>query len=136
MSTRSRVYTVEGAQRALRKLPKELQTEMRKASQEIAQDIATRAASAARQQGGVARHVAPSIKAKRDRYPVVVLGGTQRLGGPALGAEFGGGARPRTRQFQPHRGTRGYFMFPTVRDRSDEALKSWLDALQKSLDAI
>jgi hypothetical protein len=135
MPIRSRVYTVEGAQRALRQLPKHLQKEMRKASQDIAQDIATAASGMARSQGGVASHVAPSIKAKRDRYPVIVLGGG-RLGGPAYGAEFGGGARPRTRQFEPHRGTRGYFMFPTVRDRSDEAMGAWLKALQKSLDAI
>lgn len=131
MSVRRRVYTIEGAQKALRSLPKHLQKEMRQASKDIAGDVATHAGGAARAQGGVAGHVAPSIKARTDRYPVI------EMRGPAiLGAEFGGGARPRTRQFEPHRGTRGYFLFPTVRERGDEAVDRWLDALQKSLDAI
>jgi hypothetical protein len=46
-------------------------------------------------------------------------GGRIGIGGPsapgALGHEFGGGGRPRTRQFPPHKGKEGYFLFPTIR---------------------
>ncbi|TXH55732.1 MAG: hypothetical protein E6Q97_08210 [Desulfurellales bacterium] len=45
------------------------------------------------------------------------------LGGPsapaALGHEFGGGARPQTRQFPPHRGRDGYFFYPSIREATE-----------------
>lgn len=155
MTVHSRAYTVEGAQAALRRLPRELQGEVRQASRDIASDIASEAERTARAQGGIAAMVAPSIKALTDRYPTIQMGGegrlptsgdgwsrrragrAQRVGALWAGAEFGGGP-PRTPQLasHPHRGTRGYFLYPTVRDRQDEALGRWVDALQNALDAI
>ncbi|HMM41888.1 MAG TPA: hypothetical protein PKA95_08300 [Thermomicrobiales bacterium] len=41
------------------------------------------------------------------------------------GQEFGGGTRPRTRQFPPHRGREGYFLWPTVRRRLRTAFDEW-----------
>lgn len=134
-----RVYTVEGAQAALRRLPRELQKEMREASEDIAQDISIEASSRAQAVGGVAKYVGRTVKAKRDRYPVIVMGGTARslpsggvVGDVWGGAEFGS---KRYRQFAPFN-KRGRFMYPAVRDRGDEAVTRWLDALQASLESI
>jgi hypothetical protein len=127
---------------------------MRDASVRISGSIAKDAAADARSQGGLAAIVAPTIKARRDRYPVVEMGGSKRLprsgdgwrrkrssraqsvGDVIFGSEFGGGARKTTRQFRPHRGTIGYFFYPAVRSGQDEALEQWLDALQSALDRI
>ena len=53
----------------------------------------------------------------------------------ALGAEFGGGRRPRTRQFPEWRGAglgAGYFLYPTVR-----SLDRWIgDTYADALDAV
>lgn len=151
----TRVYTVEGAQRAIAKLPRELQKELRVASKAIASDIASDASARAASQGGVAGLIARYIKARSDRYPVVEMGSRARLPTSGTkwsrkrsgsrqrvvdlmwGAEFGGGP-PRTPQFSnhPHRGTRGYFLYPTVRDRERETLDRWLGALQSALERI
>jgi hypothetical protein len=43
-----------------------------------------------------------------------------------LGAEFGGGRRPSTRQFPPWRGAgrnAGYFVYPTIRGESDDIMR-------------
>jgi hypothetical protein len=155
MAVHGRVYTIEGAQAALKTLPRELQREMREASQDIARDIADEADDRARSVGGVAGLMVGHIKARKDRYPVVQLGDERRLPTSGSGwsrrragrgqrvadlwrgAEFGGGSS-RTPQLanHPHRGTRGYFFYPAVRDRQDEALERWLGALQNSLDKI
>lgn len=151
----TRVYTVEGAQRAIATLPRELQKELRVASKDIASGIASEASDRARSQGGVAGLIARYIKARPDRYPVIEMGSRarlptsgngwsrtrrgsrQRIVDLMYGAEFGGGS-PRTPQFanHPHRGTRGYFLYPTVRDRERETLDRWLDALQSALERI
>lgn len=155
MAVHGRVYTVEGAQAALRRLPREAQKEMRAANQAIATDIARSAEGGARIQGGVAGMLATHVKAVKDRYPTVQLGDEKRLPTSGSGwsrrrsgkgqrandlwkgAEFGGGP-PRTPQLagHPHLGTRGYFFYPAVRDNQDDALRRWTDALQKALDAI
>ncbi len=48
-----------------------------------------------------------------------------------FGAEFGGGATPKTRQFLRHRGQSGYFFWPTVRKRKNEIAKEYLDGLDR-----
>lgn len=70
---------VAGLNRALRKLPKEATAELRHASVDIAQAVAQEAADTARGEGGVASLVAPTIRATRDRVPVVKMGGATRL---------------------------------------------------------
>jgi Holliday junction resolvase RusA-like endonuclease len=53
-----------------------------------------------------------------------------------FGAEFGGGARPRTQQFLRHRGRKGYFFWPTVRKEKDNIAKEYLDAIQRVLNTL
>lgn len=146
--------TIEGLNAALRLLPKEASSKLRDASVEIAAGIASEASGRATSVGGVAALVAPSIRATRDRIPVVKMGGSaglptagngwarsrggarQTIGDVIWGAEFGGGARPSTLQFQPHKGRVGYFLWPTVRDRNQDIHERYSDALLKALEAI
>lgn len=53
----------------------------------------------------------------------VVAGGPKALG--FYGHEFGGGARPTTRQFPVHRGRDGYFLYPVVREEVKNAEEDW-----------
>ena len=53
-----------------------------------------------------------------------------------FGAEFGGGARPTTRQFLRHRGRSGYFFWPTVRKHKADIADAYLGAIQKVLDQL
>ena len=53
-----------------------------------------------------------------------------------FGAEFGGGARPTTRQFLRHRGRSGYFFWPTVRKHKADIADAYLGAIQKVLDGL
>ena len=53
-----------------------------------------------------------------------------------FGAEFGGGARPTTKQFLRHRGRSGYFFWPTVRKHKADIADAYLGAIQKVLDQL
>ena len=127
--------------RAMSRIPKELQKEIRVKAQEIADTEADRIRAAA--STPLERLAAETVKSRRDRVPVNVGGGARRLatrdnrtgtsrpraGDIFFGAEFGGGARPTTQQFQPHRGTEGYFFFPTLREDHGEIMETWLEAV-------
>lgn len=153
--TKTTTYsTVKGLNKALAKLPKEASAELRTASKAIASDIAREAQGRARGQGGIAAIVAPTIRAYRDRVPTIRMGsartlpteGTgwerarsgsrQTIGDVIWGAEFGGQGRSATMQFLPHLGQTGYFLWPTVRDRSDEMQDRYSEALLDALGDI
>lgn len=146
--------TVAGLTRRLRKVPKAANAELRDAAGDIARFVASDAQAGARHVGGVAALVAPAILVGRDRVPVIRLGSTaqlptsgngwerkrqgrrQTLADVAMGAEFGGQGRPSTRQFRPHRGKRGYFLWPAVRQDSDRIQAAYSAALDAALDRI
>lgn len=143
--------TVAGLNRTLRKLPKEASRELRAESKAIARKVATAAASRARTQPGVAKYVAPTIKARSDRVPVVVMGGSTRLPGHTgqnqthqtvgdvwAGAEFGS---RRYTQFQPwtgnqHVGKPGYFLYNTIRENETEIMGDYSDALYRAMKKV
>jgi hypothetical protein len=75
--------------------------------------------------GGVGAHVAPHLRARGGR---IVL---DHPAGP--GAEFGGGARPGTRQFNPYRGHTGYALIPTLRDLNLEVDREIKTLIERSL---
>lgn len=144
---RQTVYrNVAGLNQALRSLPKEASARLRDASVEIAREVAQEASSRALGIGGPAALVAPTIKPTRDRIPVVKMGGSKKLAGRTgvnqtignliWGSEFGGGARPRTNQFMPHRGRDGYFLWPTIRDMGQDIQDEYSDALLEALENI
>lgn len=94
------------------KWPKELG----RAHKEIGDLVVTGATARAQGLGGVAAKTANAggMKPSARSADVTILLGSART--PfALGAEFGGGARPTTRQFRPHLGQTGYFLYPTIR---------------------
>lgn len=124
--------------RALGKIPKDLQNDVRDASTEIANDLvnaASNAASTPQQQ-----LAATGLKVKRDRVPSIRVGRNMVKPGVResdifYGAEFGGRGRPTTMQFPPFRGTRGYFFYPTARAMGEANFKKWTDAVDKAFAA-
>ena len=65
-----------------------------------------------------------SIRAQATAKEVRVVGGGPKAEG-FFGHEFGGGARPRTRQFPVHRGVDGYVLYPTLREEVKNAKGEW-----------
>lgn len=117
---------------ALRKLPKDASNELREAALEISKELAAAATASGRREGAQAALVATTVKARRDRVPVVQAGGTKRLGrnrAPAykllFGSEFGA---DRFEQFKPHVGRGSYWFFRTVEDQQVEIAERWLQA--------
>lgn len=73
--------------------------------------------------GSISRTVA-SIRANAGQTSASVIGGGPKAPG-FFGHEFGGGARPGTRQFPVHRGRDGYALYPTVRGEMKTASREW-----------
>lgn len=123
--------------RAFRDLPKDASDELRTASMEIAESLAVKIRTAAgSDRSPQARLVAATLKVKRDRVPVLEVGGTKRIGRnkvPAnrlmFGAEFGSN---RFRQFHKrHTGTTGSWFYGTVEREQAEIGRQWLEAADR-----
>jgi hypothetical protein len=123
--------------RAFSRFGKEANGELRDAAQGHASRLVPRLQAAAHAAGGQAGAVAVSIRSPRDRVPCIAAGGSKRAdvgrarrpssGDIIFGAEFGGGQRKSTRQFKPHRGTEGYWLYPTLRSSLDELYRDYQD---------
>ena len=143
-------FEIEGLQetvRAFKKLDKDankvVREETMKIAEMLAERIRARAPSDKRYQNLVV-----SVKAGRDRVPVIRIGGRQTPrvsggGGPAqlvIGMEFGADQNgPNGWRFPPRtprhgRGNQGYWIFPTARVNQTEIIKMWFDAMDKLLD--
>lgn len=135
----------DGFNKVLRAIPKEADREVRAASGVIAQDLASKAQTRARSYGDVASLVAPTIKAGRDRVPLVRMGGTKRLpprdgrtrtgpnqtvGNLIWGAEWGS---RRFRQF-PEPVKRGRMLWSTLHDEYEASMDAWGDAVLAAID--
>jgi hypothetical protein len=128
--------------------------EMRKAARQVAGDLVIKAKEEA---GTVTRskqavQVMRGMKARSDRIPTVSLSHKSPFisktnpnskrkrkvtrGDVFFGAEFGGGARPTTRQFLRHRYRSGYFFWPTVRKEKENIAREYLDAIQRVLNTL
>lgn len=122
------VHGLPELSRALKAIGPDAQKELREASRRVARFVADDARAAALSIGGVAGHVAPSIK------PVGgVSGAGVALGGAAYpmagGAEFGS---LRFKQFKPWRGNgsdAGYFVYPAIRADADRIETEFTDAV-------
>lgn len=152
---RTQVYrNVTGVNKALRRLPKVAAARIRDASEDIAGQIASDARASAQGQGGIAALVAPTIRAGRDRVPLVKMGSSQKLpesgdgwerkrsgdkqtiGDVIWGAEFGAS---QWTQFKPWLGSdtgAGYFLYPAVRARNEWIQDRYSEALDDALQAI
>ena len=148
---------LEGLTEFLRKAAKaddRFNTEIRKASMEVAQILLVAAQYEAstvtrnRQAIGVMK----GMRVKSDRVPALKLAektpfssrsrpNSKRKrkvtkGDVFFGAEFGGGARPTTQQFLRHRGRSGYFFWPTVRKKKNEIATEYLNAIDRVLNFL
>lgn len=114
---------------AFRDLPKDANDALRDKSMELAQTLAGKVAADARSEGRQAAILAATVAARRDRVPVVVAGGTKRIGRnrkPAFKLLFGSvfGSN-RLKQFKPHYGQASYWFFDTVEAEQDEIAAAW-----------
>lgn len=113
---------------ALRAIGPDAQKELREASKEVAEMVADDARAAAYTIGGVAAHVAPSLRAVAGVKSAGVAGGGARY--PMFGgAEFGS---YKHKQFKPWRGNdsgAGYFLYPSIRADSDRITTTYTDAI-------
>jgi hypothetical protein len=131
------------------KASKEFNGEMRKVAYQIARDLEgqVRIEAGTVSRASQALQVAKGLRAKNDRIPTIGLRSKEAFisksrpnsrrrkpvtrGDVFFGAEFGGGAKPNTRQFLRHRGQSGYFFWPTVRKRKNEIAKQYLEGIDK-----
>ena len=123
--------------------------EMRKVAYTIARDLEAKVRIEA---GTVSRasqaiQVAKGLRASNERIPTIKLRGKESFVSKSrpnskrktkvtradvfFGAEFGGGATPKTKQFLRHRGQSGYFFWPTVRKRKNAIAKEYLDGMDR-----
>jgi hypothetical protein len=136
------------------KADKRFDEESRKAAGKVAENLLVKARAEA---GSVTRNrqaleVMKGMRVGKDRIPKVYLAtksGFVSVSNPNrkrkrkvtrgdvfFGAEFGGGARPRTKQFLRHRGKTAYFFWPTVRKEKENIAREYLDAIQKVLNTL
>lgn len=128
---------------ALNRLGKEANTKLRAKAITIAERLAGDIKTAGQGEGGQAAAVAETVKAKRDRLPVITAGGTTRIGRnhvPAykllFGSEFGMNRRTgwyarrryagsAGRQYPPHQGRHSYWVFKTADEQQEAVLTEW-----------
>jgi len=135
---------------AFKRLPKSANDALRKRSFELAEQLATKVAAAARSDTAQSALMAVTVKPVRDRVPAIQAGGTRRVGrhhvpafGILLGSEFGSNNRSgwyagrqytqsQGRQYRPHRGRRSYWFFETAYQSQSEIMAAW----EKAADDI
>ena len=123
--------------------------EMRKVAYTIAKDLQgqVRIEAGSVSRASQAVQVAKGLRASNERIPTIKLRGKEQFISKTrpnsrrkkpvtrsdvfFGAEFGGGATPKTKQFLRHRGQSGYFFWPTVRKRKNEIAKEYLEGIDK-----
>ena len=136
------------------KADKRFDTEMRKAAQNVAENLnqKAKAEAATVTRSSQAVEVMKGMRARRDRIPTIKLSEKSAFvsksnpnrkrkrkvtrGDVFFGAEFGGQATPRTKQFLRHRYRSGYFFWPTVRKEKENIAKEYLDAIQTVLNTL
>lgn len=114
--------------RELKTIDAELPKELRKTNLAAAELVAKDARTKANNQGGVARHVEPSIIAAATQGNAKLAWGGSKFP-MAAGAEFGS---IRFKQFKPWRGSgsdAGYFMFPAVRETREQFIEVYDEML-------
>ena len=119
-------------QRELRAADPELARQLQQVNKRLVESVADEARSAAG--ASVSTRSKASIRPQASGREARVTAGGARV--PEFyGQEFGGGRRPRTRQFPPHRGREGYFLWPTVRRRLRTAAEEWADIFDEIFES-
>jgi hypothetical protein len=129
--------------RAINALGRDAERELKAQAYDIADYLADKIKYAAAAESRQAARAATSVKARKDRWPVVSAGGTTRSAPVLFGSEFGATrrfgwyARARyydsiPRQYQPHQGRGSYWFFATA-----EAQQPWVESQwHEAADAV
>lgn len=143
MRMKVRIEGIREVIRAFNQLPDDAKNIVRDESFELAQSLVPDVKATAAGQGRQAARAATSVRAQRDRAPVLSAG--TRAGKLAkdllFGSEFGATRRfgwyrkgryqnSAGRQFPPHRGASSYWFFKTVDAESDRIGSAYLDMAQ------
>jgi hypothetical protein len=119
--------------RAFKRWPEDAITEIRAAGFSIAGVVATKIRESARLNAQSAL-IAPTVRAMKDRLPVIIAGGERRVGRNRVraykvlfGAEFGAVTLAQFRVFQ----SGGYFFFVTVDREADYIQREYLEAVDE-----
>jgi len=142
-----RVDGINETLKAFKKLDKEASKAAKEEAMKIAQVLADRIRARAPTDKRY-QNLVVSVKAGRDRVPVIRIGGRQTPrvsggGGPAqlvIGMEFGADQNgPNGWRFPPRtpklgRGNAGYWIYPTARANQSEIIKMWFDAMDKIIN--
>jgi hypothetical protein len=138
------VFQVEGLGETLKllnKWPKEAKKELRAAVQQMTTKHASYiAAQAARHPDSRVRGQAPTVRAKKDRLPTVLIGGARqvkvsrsgpnpRAGDVLFGTEFGARPGPNAWRFPAARDS--YWLFSSLKGRQPALLSEWEAAITK-----
>jgi hypothetical protein len=126
---------------AFRGMPRDAQNELRAAALDLSLELAAAAKASGEAEGSQAALVAGTVKAMRDRVPVVQAGGSKRLGSrrkPAwkllFGSEFGSN---RFRQFpRLHQGRAGVWFFPVIEENAPMIAARWREAADNVIRAF
>ena len=141
MKVQVKVEGLDSTLRAFNAYGKDANRELRQAAGGHVDRIVEMLNTAAANAGKGAALSAGSVKRKSDRVPALTAGGSRKVrsstgkvtaGDVFFGFEFGGGARPTTRQFPPWLGKTGYWFWPLLR-REMPALRR---AYMKTLDEL
>lgn len=103
-------------------LPRSGQVEWEEAAERIASEEAGRIRSAGGSSDRQSARMAGSVRASGDS---VSAGGLF-----FFGSEFGGQGSSTTMQFRPHRGSTGYWFWPTIRRDEDRIMRRYEDAVR------
>lgn len=129
LTLRVEITGVRETLRAFRQLPRDANNELRTRTMALAETVADRVRAASRADSPQSALLAPTVKARRDRVPVIQVGGATRVGRnrkPAykvlFGSEFGA---TYLRQFRPHVGSGSYWFFKTVDSQKVEIDRTW-----------
>lgn len=123
--------------RALRRVEPETRKVLRKESSKLADLIVAvaKAKAGTPQQSSVAGTIRSN---KSSTQPTIVVPSRRFPGNPKanvmdvfFGAEFGGRRSPRTMQFPPHIGQKGYFLWPAVREGREKAMKEYREVVER-----
>ena len=117
---------VEGLKEFQRELKKVDQSAMKDANYKIAQFVTDKAQGRAGGVGRQAAKAAGTLRASRSGIAARVVGGAGIDW--FNGAEFGS---VKYHQFKAHRGTEGYFLFPTIRDDAEAIADVAMDEFMK-----
>jgi len=148
------IFGLKEMQRALRKAPPETRKRVNAGSKEVAEHVVQLMKVRARSVPHAHQYelVVPSLRAIAGRTPRMRIGGTRkarvsRKARPSVGefihgVEFGGGKYRRTEnggstmQFPPHRGRKGYVIFPTIAASHEFIKKEYSRQIEKVLRGI